>query len=194
VRKIIGLFVFVSLVLPAAALAQSPQPSGPSSSPAAPAAPTPSYKWFAGGAFGLGFSNVSDYIEFSPLIGYRIVPQFQIGGSITFRYRNDKRFDPDLSTTDFGASLVGRYFVFGPIFLQGEVERIEFEYIERLDEEAFVTRESTYTGLYGGFGFVQGAGRGAVFMSFLWDFNYNDDEPTPQNNPFQIRIGYGIRF
>jgi hypothetical protein len=31
-------------------------------------------------------------------------------------------------------------------------------------------------------------------MSFLWDFNHDDSEPSPYDNAFQIRIGYGVRF
>ena len=184
---------FACLVLPFAAAAQGTQASPPATPPAAP--PPPEYKWFAGGAVGLAFGNQVNYLEFSPIIGYQLFPRFQIGGSITFRYSKDKRYEPDLSTTDFGASLVGRYFVFGPIFVQAEFERIRFGYPVRTEDDLIVAIESTYSGLYGGFGFVQQAGgRGALYMSFLWDFNYDKNEPNPRNDPFQIQIGYGIRF
>ena len=189
------LLSILCLFLPLAAAAQSSQTSPPTPPPTAPPPPPPEYKWFAGGAVGLNFGSQVNYIEFSPIIGYPIFPKFQLGASLTFRYRKDKRFEPDLSTTDFGASLVGRYFVFGPIFLQAEVERIRFEYIGQISEDEFDTVKSTYTGLYGGFGFVQAAGgRGAMYMSFLWDFNYDENVANPRNDPFQVQIGYGVRF
>ena len=55
--------------------------------------------------------------------------------------------------------------------------------------------EDTYTGLYAGFGFVQRAGgRASMYMSFLWDFSYDDNEPSPNTNPWLIRIGIGYNF
>ena len=171
---------------------EDPPPSPP---PTAPPPPPPDYKWFAGGAVGLSFGNQVNYIEFSPIIGYQVAPKFQLGGSLTYRYRKDKRFEPDLSTTDLGASVLGRYFFFGPIFVQAEVERLRWEYIDQFGEDIFDTVKETYTGLYGGIGFVQqSGGRGALYMAFLWDFNYKNDEPNPRNDPFRIQIGYGVRF
>jgi len=152
--------------------------------------------WFVGGAVGLAFGSEVNYIEFSPLFGYQILPKFQLGGSLTFRYRKDKRFDPDLTTTDQGASVLGRFFVFGPIFLQAEVERLNWEYIGTADDgETFTTVESTYTGLYAGAGFVLAqTPKSAMYMTFLYDFNYEDGVPNPNSDPFLIRIGYGFRF
>jgi len=33
-----------------------------------------------------------------------------------------------------------------------------------------------------------------MYMSFLWDFAYRDDEPSPNTNPWLIRIGFGFMF
>jgi hypothetical protein len=152
------------------------------------------YPWFVGGAVGLAFGSETSYAEFSPIFGYRFSPLFQLGGSLTFRYRKDKRYEPDLSTTDFGASVVGRFFVFDPIFLQAEVERLKWEYVVAT-EGGFEAVEDTYTGYYAGFGFVQKASeRVAMYMSFLWDFAYDENEPSPNTRPYLIRIGFGFSF
>ena len=45
------------------------------------------YPWFVGGAVGFAFGSETSYAEFSPVIGYRISHLFQLGGSLTFRYR-----------------------------------------------------------------------------------------------------------
>jgi len=152
------------------------------------------YPWFVGGAVGLAFGSETSYAEFSPIFGYRFSPLFQLGGSLTFRYRKDKRFEPDLSTTDFGASIVGRFFVYDPIFLQAEVERLKWEYIG-ITDEGYESVEDTYTGYYAGFGFVQRASeRVAMYMAFLWDFSYDENEPSPNTRPFLVRIGLGYSF
>jgi len=152
------------------------------------------FPWFAGGAVGFAFGSETSYAEFSPIFGYRIFQKFQLGASLTFRYRKDKRYEPYLSTTDFGGSILGRYFIYDPFFIQAEVERLNWEYVARTDD-GLDTVESTYTGLYAGFGFVQRAGkRSAMYMSFLWDFAYRNDEPNPNNHPWLIRIGFGFTF
>jgi opacity protein-like surface antigen len=152
------------------------------------------YPWFVGGAVGLAFGSETSYAEFSPIFGYRFSPLFQLGGSLTFRYRKDKRYEPDLSTTDYGASVVGRFFVFDPIFLQAEIERLNWEYVA-VTEEGFEAVEDTYTGYYAGFGFVQRASdRVAMYMAFLWDFSYDENEPSPNTRPYLIRIGFGFAF
>lgn len=152
------------------------------------------YPWFVGGAVGFAFGSETSYAEFSPVFGYRFSHLFQLGGSLTFRYREDKRYDPDLSTTDYGGSLVGRFFVYNPIFLQAEVERLNFDYLVGT-EEGVEVREDTYTGYYAGFGFVQGAGsRVNMYMSFMYDFSYKNDEPSPNTRPWLVRIGVGYSF
>ena len=89
---------------------------------------------------------------------------------------------------------MGRYFVLDPIFLQAEVERLKWDNVVRT-EDGVETVNSTYTGLYAGFGFVQQAGaRSAMYMSFLWDFAYDSNEPSPNTHPWLIRIGFGFTF
>jgi hypothetical protein len=182
------------LVLAVSAMAQEGQPGAPNPPPPQQKGPQPTpFRWFIGGGLGLAFGDVN-YIEFSPVVGYQVAPNFQLGGSLIFRYRKDKRYEPDLSTTDFGGSLFGRYFLYGPVFLHGEVERINWEYVAVVDGD-FTTVESDYTGLYAGAGFaVPTNPRAAMYMSFLYDFNYDSNEPSPNNDPWVIRIGYGVRF
>ncbi len=177
--------------MPFVAHAQEQQPQAPPTTTKT----TIENPWFIGGAFGFAFGTEGNYAEFSPIIGYQISPLFQVGGSLTFRYRKDKRYEPDLSTTDIGASLLARFYVWGPVFLQGEVERINWEYLVREEDGDLVTVESPYTGLYAGAGFaLETSPRSAMYMTFLWDFNHESDVPNPNDNPFIVRIGYGFRF
>jgi len=153
------------------------------------------YPWFAGGLFGVAFGSETSYVEISPILSYRFSRAFQLGTRLTFRYRKDKRYEPDLSTTDIGGSLLARFYVFDPIYLKAEVERLNWEYIGITDDGYYTTVEDAYTGYYAGLGFVQRAGgRVAMYMSFLWDFAHDDNEPSPNERPWLIRIGFGYTF
>jgi hypothetical protein len=33
-----------------------------------------------------------------------------------------------------------------------------------------------------------------MYMSFLWDFAYDENEPSPNTRPWLIRIGFGFAF
>lgn len=152
------------------------------------------HPWFVGGLAGLAFGSETSYAELSPIGSYRFSHLFQMGARLTFRYRKDKRYEPDVSTTDIGAAVLGRFYVFDPVYLQAEVERLDWDYLVATEDGIEVV-EDTYTGLYAGFGFVQRAGgRASMYMSFLWDFSYNDNEPSPNAHPWLIRIGIGYNF
>lgn len=194
-KKLTPVLCSLLLLTSAALWAQEAPSSEVKSTQSKPLVQSTDYPWFVGGAIGFAFGSSYDYAEFSPILGYQISSHFQLGGSLTFRYRKDKRFDPDLSTTDQGASILARVFIWGPIFIQGEAERLNWDYIARLEDGGYTVVESTYTGLYAGFGFVQATSpRSAMYMTFLWDFEYESGVPSPNPDPFMIRIGYGFKF
>jgi hypothetical protein len=33
-----------------------------------------------------------------------------------------------------------------------------------------------------------------MYMAFLWDFSYDENEPSPNTRPYLIRIGLGFAF
>jgi len=43
-------------------------------------------RWFAGGMLGGGFSNYGGYFEISPLVGYKVTPDFHVGARVTYIY------------------------------------------------------------------------------------------------------------
>ena len=104
-----------------------------------------------------------------------------IGGAVGFA------FGSETSYAEFSP-------VFGYRILQAEVERLNWEYVARTGD-GYTTVDSTYTGLYAGLGFVQQATpRSAMYMSFLWDFAYDSDEPSPNTHPWLFRMSYGFSF
>jgi hypothetical protein len=101
-------------------------------------------RMYVGGWLGAAFGDV-EFVEAAPELGFRISPKFQLGGSLVYRYRNDKRFDPNLSTTDLGGALFGRYFVYAPLYLQAGVEQLNWEYIGRLPDGSLTTVDADHT-------------------------------------------------
>ena len=71
------------------------------------------YPWFVGGAVGLAFGSETQLRPVSRIFGYRFSPLFQLGGSLTFRYRKDKKYTnvtspswaPAVSRSPFSSSI-----------------------------------------------------------------------------------------
>jgi hypothetical protein len=147
-------------------------------------------RFWIGGGVSLGTGTV-DYLSIEPVVGVRVTPRVSVGGSLIYRYRKDDRFTPDLSTTDYGASLFARYRLLGPTFLQAEYEHLSYEY--RLDGSM---RRDDFNSVLGGAGFVTPiAGRASFFALALYNFSYDRDEfPNPYSDSWIYRAGVTFGF
>jgi hypothetical protein len=163
-------------------------------------APPPPYKpqrplrsrMYLGGWLGASASSAVDRIEAAPEIGFQITPNIQLGGSLVYRYLNDKRFEPNLTSTDLGGSLFGRYFVYAPFFLHLGVEHMSWEYYDPFQSD-LIKIDANHTGVLIGPGFALSMGpRAATYFALLYDLNYDYDGPNPYDEPWVFRIGFGI--
>jgi hypothetical protein len=147
-------------------------------------------RWWVGGGIGLGFGDAT-YVSVEPIVGYSVTPQLGLGGRLIYRYRDDERYSPSLSTSDYGASLFGRYHVTRPLFLQVEYEYLSYEY-------GFVdgtTARDDFDSVLGGAGVSQPlGGHASFFVLALYNFSYSDDEPSPYDDPWIVRVGVGFGF
>jgi hypothetical protein len=144
---------------------------------------------FWGGALGLGFGDV-DYVEVSPLLGFRVNPKVDLGFSLTYRWRNDDFYD--VSTTDYGSSLFGRFRVWQNLFLEADWEYLNWEYIQADLSEV---RTSTSSFLAGGGYYVPLGGRASMAISALYNFSYDENDPMqPYGDPWVIRAGFAVGF
>ena len=165
----------------------------PDDQPSPPKTSSVKNRFYFGGWLGGSFGDVVSTAQVAPEIGFIVVPKFHLGGSLVYRYRKDKRFDPDLSTTDLGGSLYGRYFVYGPIFLQGGAEQLSWEFPVPDLEGGFSVVNANHTAVLVGPGFALPMGpKVASYMTFLYDVNYKSDEPNPYDRPWMIRVGIGV--
>jgi hypothetical protein len=193
---------FVALALTGVAFAQTspppppPPPSAvatppPAPEPPPPPPPSPASRIFYGGGVGLSFGDV-DYIEIAPMIGFKVTPRTHLGVSLLYRYRDDNRYDPDLTTSDYGGSVFARYFPFGGFFLQGEYEWVSYEYPYT---DGSSDRQGDSNFLAGG-GFSQAMGAHASFyVSGMYNFSYDGNDPfEPYDSPWVFRVGVGFGF
>lgn len=183
-------FCLIAL-LSAAAMAQEE----PGTDTPPPPAPTSSIKdrFYVGGWLGAAFGDVVSSAQVAPEVGFIVVPKFHLGGSLVYRYRKDKRFEPDLSTTQWGGALYGRYFVYSPIFLQAGVEQISWEFPVSTPEGDLSVIDADHTAVLVGPGFALPLGpKVASYMTFLYDVNYDSSGPNPYDRPWMIRVGVGI--
>jgi len=146
---------------------------------------------FYGGTLGLGFGDV-DYVEIAPLIGKRINPKVAIGGSLIYRHRSDNRYQKDLNTDDYGASVFGRYNLTPRLFAQAEYEYLKYEYYRANLTKDTDTANSLFLG--GGVTAPLG-GRTSMYFTALYNVNYDDDAfVSPYSSPWVLRLGVGVGF
>lgn len=187
--------VLLASFLPLAASAQTPmppQPPPPTPQPQQqppPMAPPPPSRVFWGGGLGFGFGDV-DWVEVSPLVGYRVHPKIDLGLALTYRWRSDDRFD--LDTNDYGGTLFGRYRAWRNLFLEADWEYLNWEYV-RFDLSTERTNTSSF--LAGGGYYQPLGGRASMAVSALYNFSYDDNDPLePYGEPWVLRFGIGVGF
>ena len=190
-RSVLAAFVLAT-ALPV--VAQSPEPAPPEAPPPAPEAPKApaADRFFYGGGIGLSFGTV-DYIELAPMVGMRVVPKLDLGLQPFYRWRNDGRYEPDLETSDYGASLFLRYRVIQNFFLQGGYEYTNYEYVTN---SFGGTARDDYSAILAGAGYYAPVGRNVGFYAAaLYDFAYDDNDPfRPYDSPWRFQLGVSVGF
>ena len=184
----------VLALLPLAVHAQSepapaPAPPAPVSVTPIPPRPPMRERLFFGGGVGLSFGDV-DYVELAPLVGFRVNPKVDLGVALTLRWRDDNRYD--VSTTDYGSSLFGRFRVYQNLFLEADWEYLNWEYVQT---DLTEVRESTSSFLAGAGYYVPMGGRVSMAFSALYNFSYDENDPIqPYGDPWVIRAGVAVGF
>lgn len=150
---------------------------------------------FTGGGFGMSFSTNADFVSVSPLIGYRVSPNFAPGISVTYKYTNYKNVTPKITTNDYGIAPFARYKVTKNVFLQAEYEYLNYQFPVSSTESI---RKSFSSFLAGG-GFFQPVGRRAsIYMIAMYNFSYRNPAGAntfqPYNSPIVFRAGITAGF
>jgi opacity protein-like surface antigen len=146
---------------------------------------------FYGGGIGLSFGTI-DFIEIAPMIGVQVTDEFSTGISLLYRYRNDSRYSPSLSTNDYGGSIFARYHFLPNLFAQTEYEYLNFEYNDFDGGKS----SDNYSSFLVGAGMSQPLGPNvAMHAAVLYNFSYSDkDFYRPYDSPWVIRVGVSAGF
>lgn len=153
---------------------------------------------FTGGSLGLQFGNIT-LVDVSPMIGYRLTEDIDVGISLTYKYYNYKDYYSynkqtyDLKTNILGGGVFGRYHFTENLFAHVEVEYLSFS----IDKYSIYNNGLTskkekvgITSLFVGGGYKQEIGYNSFFTIMIL-YNLNETTNSPYTNPI-IRAGFGI--
>ncbi len=146
---------------------------------------------FYGGGIGLSFGTI-DYIEVAPMIGIQVTDEFSTGINLLYRYRDDSRYSPSLSTNDYGGGIFARYRFLPNLFAQTEYEYLNFEYYDFAGNKD----SDTYSSFLVGGGLSQQMGHNVAFNAVvLYNLSYSDsDLYRPYDSPWVVRVGVTAGF
>jgi hypothetical protein len=148
-------------------------------------------RWFFGGGFGLSFGTV-DAVTVAPMIGYHVIPRVDVGTQLYYRWVNDSRYSPSVTTNDYGATLFMRARVAWQLYLEADYQYTNYQYVTGVG----VTSRASYNSFLAGAGYgVPIGGKASLYVSALYDFGYNaNDASLPYNSPWRLQVGVMVGF
>ena len=148
-------------------------------------------RWFAGGMIGGGFGSYGGYFEISPLVGYKVTPDFHVGTRLTYIYSSYKDVTGlyTYQSHTYGGSLFGRYTFLKFLYAQAEFEMLSFKHFYNSPEGD----RYLLTNLYLGGGLYQSFGNGFATLGIFYNVLEDPNIFYPYSNPL-IRIGFGVGF
>ena len=188
-RELILALVLSTVALPA--VAQSPEP--PPTPPPPQEKPKPSFKQrlFFGGGIGASFGTVDD-VAVAPMVGFRVVPRLELGFQPFYRWTDDGRYSPSISTSDYGARVFARVPVWRGLFAEADYEYTNYEYPTAPGTTA---RDSYHAFLVGGGYFFGFGGNVGMYASALYDLNYDNNDPIrAYDSAIRYQLGVSVGF
>jgi len=144
-------------------------------------------KVYWGGELGLSFGS---YFRISavPLVGYKVTPQFHVGGKLGFAYVEDKRYETKITSFNYGGSVFTRYLIVKGLYAHAEFAYWSYKYqTENLEGD----RTWVPFLLVGG-GYVQPISPSAsLFIELLWDVLNDKNSPYDSSEPW-VKVGVGV--
>lgn len=135
----------------------------------------------------LGFNLFGDVFRLSvkPLVAYKITDKLSLGAKIGYEYIKDKRFDPDLTYHNYGASVFTRYRFIPQVYAHAEFAELSYDYPSGREWVPFL--------LVGG-GVAQPIGGNAwVYAEVLFDVLQSSKSPYEEWEPW-VSVGVGVGF
>ncbi len=146
-------------------------------------------KLIFGGNVGIVFGSYT-YVNISPIVGYKIKPEFSAGLGVIYEYVNDKTYKPYYKTTIYGAKLFAQYVLFDYVILYAENNSLSLEskYYDRIHNYPEKGRFILNVPWIGG-GVYQKSGRGGMYLMVLFNLNNTTNSPYPS---YEYRMGFNF--
>lgn len=144
---------------------------------------------FFGGYINFSFGSYT-VIGIEPMVGYRVTPKFSAGVKVRYNYIEDDRYAQTYTTSTYGGSIFGRYFLTPKFYAQAEAASYNYEtfYLGGGSERDWVP-----------FVFLGGGLRQPLSertwlnVEILFDVLQDDGSPYDDWSPF-FSIGVGAGF
>lgn len=155
--------------------------------------------WYGGNVpLGLGFGS-STLIQFgiSPMLGYKITPDFSIGPRVGFLYSyySQRLVNGQVESVQplsWTAGVFSRYKFVDRFFAHLEYE-YENEAVPYYTSNGFEVQRYDANNLHIGLGLLQGGGGGAMRSEILLLYNVNPS-PYSSQSPISLRFGLNWHF
>lgn len=140
-----------------------------------------------GGNIGLSFGDIT-YIAAEPLVGYRLTSELIAGIGLRYIYYQNKYYN--YTSSIYGGSLFGRYYLIKGIFVETSLELNNLQAFDPLDQQ--LSRIWVPSWLVGA-GFSSSFGQGAGFyFSILYDLLQDPNSPYYRQPVIRLGLGLGL--
>ena len=149
-------------------------------------------KIFYGGNIGFYLWDKSFYLALFPTVGYNISNEFSIGGRLGYAYLSNSRYDPTLTSNNFGGGIFLNYKVTPQVYLLGEFLYFSFERAINITQFNYEKERVGVPFLLLGGGYIHRVNDHlSAFLDVSFDVLRDDNSPFSSGRPF-IRFGVGV--
>ena len=146
-------------------------------------------RFYYGGGLNLTFGSITE-VGVSPMIGYKITPQFSFGSQLTYQYFKYDQGYYDYKATNYGASLFSRYRFIPQLYGHIEYSMMNYEF----QNYAGMSNREWVPFLFVGGGFSQPIANNTwINAQLLFDVIQDENSPYDDWEPFYT-IGIGVGF
>jgi len=141
---------------------------------------------YYGGSIGFSLSGRILWLNIQPLLGYKLTPKASVGARLNYQYVSDRRFNPAVTSLDYGASLFSRYRVHPQLYGLTEFEYVSIDLGEKRELVPF---------LLIGAGYVQRlAPKTSLTTEVLIDLLQDERGRLYRNQGPRVNVGIGVGY
>ncbi len=147
-------------------------------------------KVFFGGNLGLSFGSETSFVNVSPIVGYRVLPQASVGAGPVFEYYKQAYANYKNQSFIWGGKVFLQSIFFDALMLYGELNVVKYNsklyYHSKVQQSEDKARAVPWLGG----GYYQRSGRNSGFyILFLVNMNYDPNFIYP---PYDIKVGFNF--